>query len=167
MLPSRSARAFSLPAFVALFLSASVNFASPSPRAKGSKSPGASIDVPLPIGHEAKGLVLPDYDVDGKLRVRFEAGTARRSSQDEIEFHDLKVTTYENDQLELEIQMARSTLDLNTRVLNSPGRTTIKRRDFDIVGDSAHFNTQSKQSTLTGNVKMVLKDSSTLAPQKK
>lgn len=176
MLPSRNVRALRVPFFCALgavFLSASANFASPSPRAKTAEkanalsTPGTGVDVPLPIGHEAKRLVLPDYDVDGKLRVRFEAGTARRASQDEIEFHDLKVTTFENDQLDLKIEMAESTLNLETRVLNSPGHTVIKRRDFEVVGDSARFNTEAKQSTLTGNVKMVIKDSSALTPPKK
>ena len=25
-------------------------------------------NIPLPIGHEAKGLVLPDFDGDGRLK---------------------------------------------------------------------------------------------------
>src|SRR3981081_888880 len=59
-------------------------------RAKASKRkegvPSASVtpgegeqsltNIPLPIGHEAKGLVLPDFDLEGRLRGKFIAGSA-------------------------------------------------------------------------------------------
>jgi len=41
---------------------------------------------PLPIGHEAKGLVLPDFDSEGHLRGKFEAGIAHRIDQEHIGF---------------------------------------------------------------------------------
>src|SRR5205814_6420297 len=49
-----------------------------------SASPGEQslTNIPLPIGHEAKGLVLPDFDGEGHLRARFEAGTAHRIDRD-------------------------------------------------------------------------------------
>jgi hypothetical protein len=55
---------------------------------------------------------------------------------------------------------------LNTRVLSSPQRTTIKRADFEIVGDAVRFDTAARQGTITGNVKMVISDQSKLKPQK-
>ena len=51
-------------------------------------------NIPLPIGHEAKGLVLPDFDADGRLRGKFEAGTAHRIDQEHVGFQQLKITTY-------------------------------------------------------------------------
>src|ERR1700747_3169746 len=51
-------------------------------------------NIPLPIGHEAKGLVLPDFDPNGHLRGRFEAGTAHRIDQEQIGFHQLKIYTH-------------------------------------------------------------------------
>src|SRR6266542_127211 len=61
-----------------------------------SASPGEQslTNIPLPIGHEAKGLVLPDFDGEGHLRGRFEAGTAHRIDQEHIGFQQLKITTY-------------------------------------------------------------------------
>src|SRR5438094_631495 len=56
-------------------------------------------------------------------------------------------------------------LDLNTRVLSSPQRTTIKRADFEIVGDTVRFATTARHGTITGNVKMVITDQSKLRPQ--
>jgi hypothetical protein len=130
-------------------------------------SPGSTGQVPLPIGHEAKGLVLPDIDENGHLRGRFVAGTARRVDQDHMQFRELNITTYtEDNQIDLQITMADSVLDLNTRVLSSPQRTTIRRADFEIVGDTARFDSAARQGTITGNVKMVISDQSKLKPQK-
>src|SRR2546423_15059688 len=123
--------------------------------------------VPLPIGHEAKGLVLPDIDENGHLRGRFVAGTARRVDQDHMQFRELNITTYTvENKVDLQIAMTDSVLDLNTHVLSSPQRTTIKRADFEIVGDTARFDTAARQGTITGNVKMVITDQSKLRPQK-
>ena len=165
----------------ASFLVAPADFAQQSKKHGGKKnkeqeggaqsatpSPGSeTAQVPLPIGHEAKGLVLPDIDENGHLRGRFVAGTARRVDQDHMQFRELNITTYTDDnRIDLQIAMADSVLDLNTHVLSSPQRTTIKRADFEIVGDTARFDTSARQGIITGNVKMVITDRSKLRPQK-
>jgi hypothetical protein len=137
------------------------------PRAKPapSASPGEQslTNIPLPIGHEAKGLVLPDFDGEGHLRGKFEAGTAHRIDQEHIGFEHLKITTYTpEDQPDLKIDMSTSVLDLKTRILSSKARTTIQRTDFNIAGDSVQFDTNSKTGRLIGNVKMVITDKSRL-----
>src|SRR4051812_32392200 len=120
-------------------------------------------NIPLPIGHEAKGLVLPDFDVDGHLRGKFEAGTAHRIDQEHIGFERLKITTYTpENQPDLKIDMSTSVLDLKTRILSSKERTTIQISDFNIAGDSVEFDTNSKTGRLVGNVKMVITDKSHL-----
>src|SRR5207302_3974319 len=120
-------------------------------------------NIPLPIGHEAKGLVLPDFDPNGHLRGRFEAGTARRMDQEHIGFQHLKITTYTpQSEPDLQIDMNTSVLDLKTRVLSSKERTTIRRADFNITGDSVQFDTNSKTGRLIGNIKMVITDKSHL-----
>ena len=130
-----------------------------------SASPGEQslTNIPLPIGHEAKGLVLPDFDGEGRLRGKFEAGTARRIDQEHIGFQHLKITTYTPEsQPDLQIDMHTSVLDLKTRVLSSQERTTIQRADFNIAGDSVQFDTNSRTGRLIGNVKMVITDKSHL-----
>src|SRR5437763_10633566 len=78
-----------------------------------SMSPGGEqslTNIPLPIGHEAKGLVLPDFDVKGHLRGKFIAGSAKRIDVDHIDFNDLKITTFtEENQVDLQIDMHTST----------------------------------------------------------
>lgn len=138
-------------------------------RARAKAAPGASpgeqslTNIPLPIGHEAKGLVLPDFDGDGHLRGKFEAGTAHRIDLEHIGFEQLKITTYTpEDQPDLKIDMSTSVLDLKTRILSSKTRTTIVRADFNIAGDSVQFDTNSRTGRLIGNVKMVITDKSHL-----
>ena len=137
----------------------------PRPKASPSVSPSEEslTNIPLPIGHEAKGLVLPDFDGDGHLRGKFEAGTAHRVDQEHIGFEHLKITTYTpEDQPDLKIDMSTSVLNLQTRVLSSKERTTIQRADFNIAGDSVEFDTNSRTGRLIGNVKMVITDKSRL-----
>ena len=134
-------------------------------KAAPSSSPGEQslTNIPLPIGHEAKGLVLPDFDGEGHLRGKFEAGTAHRIDQEHIGFEHLKITTYTpEDQPDLRIDMSTSVLDLKTRILSSKTRTTIQRADFNIAGDSVDFDTNSRTGRLIGNVKMVITDTSRL-----
>src|SRR5947209_4810506 len=63
-----------------------------SPAASASATPGDLTNIPLPVGHEARGLVLPDFDLEGHLRGKFMAESARRIDQEHILFGDLKIT---------------------------------------------------------------------------
>jgi len=134
-----------------------------SATAGGSPGEQSLTNIPLPIGHEAKGLVLPDFDGDGRLRGKFEAGTAHRIDREHVGFQHLKITTYTpQSQPDLQIDMLTSVLDLKTKILSSQERTTIQRSDFNIAGDSVQFDTNSKTGRLSGNVKMVITDKSHL-----
>src|SRR5213595_1510175 len=113
-------------------------FLSASPSAAAGEQ--SLTNIPLPIGHEAKGLVLPDFDLEGHLRGRFEAGTAHRIDEEHVGFQQLKITTYTpENRTDLKIDMQPSVLDLKTRILTSQERTTIQRADFNIAGDSVEF----------------------------
>ena len=134
---------------------------SPTP----SASPGEQnlTNIPLPVGHEAKGLVLPDFDVEGHLRGRFEAASAKRLDEYHIGFHSLKIITYTPESKpDLTVELSESILNLKTRILSSNERTIIKRADFDISGDSVEFDTNTHTGKLVGNVKMVITSQSQL-----
>src|SRR4029453_15804059 len=132
-------------------------------RPRGSPGEQSLTNIPLPIGHEAKGLVLPDFDAEGHLRGKFEAGTAHRIDEGHVGFEQLKITTFTpEDKQDLRIDMSTSVLDLKTRILSSKERPTIQRADFNIAGDSVEFDTNSRTGRLVGNVKMVITDKSHL-----
>ncbi len=170
MLPFRSGRARSGPVFLSLFLIVIFVCAAFAGEKKGGKKKAQQANaaasaaedfgnVPLPVGHEAKGLVLPDFDLDGHMRGRFVAGVAKRLDDVHMQLRDLIMTTFTPESKpDLEIVTSDSVLDLKTRILNSPQRTTIKRTDFTIVGDTMQFDTVSRQGTLVGNVRMVIVD---------
>lgn len=125
-------------------------------------------NIPLPIGHEAKGLVLPDFDSDGHLRGRFEAATARRLDEEHVGFESLKIITYTpENQVDLTIELPESVLDLKTRILSSNQRSTVTRADFNIVGDSVQFDTNTHTGKMIGNVKMVINGQSHLIEKPK
>src|SRR5207244_7388666 len=178
MLPSRSGRSINrsrLRSLSTLLLSILLSMMTVFAQTKGSKkgkfvrprgtpSPGQSLtNIPLPVGHEAKGLVLPDFAADGHLIGKFAAKTARRIDEGHVGFEDLEIVTYTpENQLDLKVAMHTGVLDLNTRILSSRERTVIKRADFNIEGDSVEFDTEHRTSRLIGNVKMVASSQSQL-----
>ncbi len=114
-------------------------------------------NIPLTVGHEAKGLILPNYDLKGHLLGRFEAATAARVDENHVRFTDLKMVTFdEKEKPDFNVDMAQATLNLETRVIDSQQRTKIRRADFEIAGDTMQFNTMTHQGTMTGNVRMTI-----------
>jgi hypothetical protein len=116
-------------------------------------------NVPIVPGHDAKGLVLPDFDHLGRMRGKLEAGLTKRLDDEHVEFKGVKFTTFvpETQTPDLQIVMNSSVFNLKTQVLNSSERTTVKRADFEITGDTMQFEMITRKGTLAGNVKMVVR----------
>ena len=116
-------------------------------------------DVPLAEGHDAKGLVLPDYDLLGKLRGKLQAGVTRRLDAQNVEFDGVKFTTFQKEMEapDLVISVDKAVFNIKSQILTSNVRSTVKRADFDVSGDSMRFEMLTRQSTLEGNVKMVVR----------
>ncbi|MBA2436538.1 MAG: LPS export ABC transporter periplasmic protein LptC [Verrucomicrobiota bacterium] len=131
-------------------------------RSAPTPTPGATEglglkNIPLTVGHEAKGLILPNYDIKGNLIGRFEAASAARVDENHVRFTNLKMTTFDDrEQPDFKVDMSDAVLDLETRVIDSRARTNVKRADFEIAGDSMSFNTMTKLGTLKGNVHMTI-----------
>ncbi|HEX7518545.1 MAG TPA: hypothetical protein VF345_14795 [Chthoniobacterales bacterium] len=171
MLPFRSGRAgfsgassaFLLLALLSCTALAGEKIAKPEVQAKSKpkarpKPEEGVTNIPIATGHDAKGLVLPDYDLKGHLRGKLEAGVTKRLDDERIEFRGVKFTTFtpETETPDLEIIMSTSVFNLKTQVLNSSERTTVKRSDFEITGDKMQFEMLTRKGTLAGNVKMVV-----------
>jgi hypothetical protein len=181
MLPFRSGRAGIASAFSALLLLILLTCAVVAAEKKATKSEGKSPtpaataepkkkparpkpeegikDVPIATGHDAKGLVLPDFDVNGRMRGKLQAGVTRRLDEQNIEFLGVKFTTFapETQAPDLEISMDKSVFNLKTQVLTSNVRSTVKRADFEVAGDSMKFEMVTRLGSLEGNVKMVVR----------
>ena len=170
MLPFRSGRAgFSRASFAFLLLALlgcvalAAEKTSPTPQPKTKKErpkPEEGVtNVPIPTGHDAKGLVLPDFDLSGRLRGKLQAGITRRLDDEHIEFKGVKFTTFvpETQTPDLQIVMTTSVFNLKTQVMTSNERASVKRTDFEISGDTMKFEMISRQGTLAGNVKMIVR----------
>ena len=170
MLPSRSgSRLFrgTRLSFLLLLACSCVVFAGERKHGKPTPAPGKEDlglkNIPLTIGHEAKGLVLPNYDLKGHLLGRFEAAVASRIDEQHVRFTNLKMLSFdEHDKPDFNVDMTEAVLNLDTRVINSNQRTKVKRADFEIAGDTMVFNTVTHQGTLTGNVHMTIFNQSEL-----
>ena len=178
MLPFRSGRtefsgassAFLLLTFVSCVALAGEKNATPEvdskskPKTRPQREEGVT-NVPIVAGHDAKGLVLPDFDLQGHLRGKLEAGITKRLDDERVEFKGVKFTTFrpESETPDLEIIMSTSVFNLKTQVLNSSERTTVKRSDFEITGDKMQFEMLTRKGTLDGNVKMVVRGKSRVA----
>jgi hypothetical protein len=137
--------------------------ASPAPSSSPTESDLGLKNIPLTVGHEAKGLVLPNYDVNGHLLGRFQAETAARIDEQHVRFTNLKMITYdEKEKPDFDIDMIHAVLNLDTRVIESKERTKVKRADFEIEGDTMRFDTQTHNGTLVGRVHMTVFDNSQL-----
>ena len=181
MLPFRSGRAGFISALAAFSLVISLSCAVLAAEKKPSKSegkktptPAAALtpskktrpkpeeglkDVPITEGHDARGLVLPEYDVQGRLRGKLQAGVTRRLDAENIEFQGVKFTTFipETEAPNLDISVDKAVFNIKTQVLTSNVRSSVKRSDFEVVGDSMRFEMLTRQSTLEGNVKMIVR----------
>jgi hypothetical protein len=134
--------------------------ATPTPQKKPARpKPAEGIkDVPIPEGHDARGLILPDYDLQGRLRGKLQAGVTRKLDPENIEFHGVKFTTFipETETPNLDITVDTAVFNLKTQVLTSNVRSTVKRSDFEVSGDRMRFEMLTRQSTIEGNVKMIV-----------
>ncbi len=126
-------------------------------RKRDRKRPPVSFQVPIPIGHQNKGIKLPNHDEQGRLQMNFEIGTATRVDEENLEMTELKIEIYdEAGKAEMIIEMEKSNLDLNTRVLSSVDPVTIHRHDMELTGKEMTFDTKSRQGKFTGPVKMLI-----------
>jgi hypothetical protein len=115
----------------------------------------SKMNVPLPVGHDAKKLTIPYRDGDGKLQMRFVMELGKRVDADHLAMSKLLIQTFDDTEAEeMSIDLPDSVLDLNTRVITTKSGVTIKRDDFVISGKTLEFNTETKQGRLGGGVQM-------------
>lgn len=114
------------------------------------------IDIPVPDGVPVKGIKVPSYSTDGKLLMMLDAEQARKLDADRIEFENLKIDAYSDDDKKIYVELPRSIFNLTTRILTSESRVLIRREDFELVGDAGEFYTKNRFAKILGNVKMTI-----------
>jgi hypothetical protein len=135
--------------------SASVNSTAASnalPDALPAPAINQKIDLPVPVGEPVKGIKIPQYDEKGKMTLCLTADTAKKLDEHQVELSKLKVQFTEKEDQEIIVEIPHSILDLETKILTADTETTIHRPDFEIVGESATFDTIARQGSFKGHV---------------
>jgi hypothetical protein len=119
---------------------------------------GRKLDIPVPIGHEVKGLHLPVRTNEGKMDMLFDIETATRLDAQNVQMHTASIQTYnqQTSQPEVKIDLRNSTMNLDNNVIRSNEPVVITRSDFKLTGDGLEFNSKTRQGRVTGNVHMLI-----------
>lgn len=123
-----------------------------APVASVDASKGQKIDLPIPVGEPVKGIKIPQYDENGAMTMNLIADTARKLDEKKVEFGKLKIDFNDKDEKTICVEIPHSILDMETKVLVADSETTIHRDDFEIIGQSAEFDTVARSGTFKGRV---------------
>jgi len=119
---------------------------------------GRRLDIPVPVGHEVKGLHLPVRNNEGKMDILFDIETATRLDVQNVQMQTASIQTY-NQQTslpEVKIDLRNSTMNLQNNVIRSNEPVVITRSDFKLTGNGLEFNSKTRQGRVTGNIHMLI-----------
>lgn len=116
------------------------------------------IDLPVPIGHDVKGLRLPVRNDQGKVEMQFDMESARRLDDQNVEMHTVTIQTYNQQTFkpDAKIDLKSSTMNLDTEVITTKEPVRITRDDFFLTADSGDFNSKTRHGTVFGNIHLVI-----------
>ena len=127
--------------------------------AKGDPQKDDSLELPIPKGQPQKGVKVPLYGANGKLKMNFEIGIGTYIDEEHVKLEKLRVETFRDDGTqELDMDLPDAVYNKTTKVISSQTRVVIKRSDFEITGNNMAFNIETREGTLGGGVKMIISD---------
>ena len=119
---------------------------------------GRKLDIPVPVGHEVKGLRLPVRNNEGKLDILFDIETATRLDAQNVQMQTAAIQTFnqQTSQPEVKIDLRTSTMNLENNLIRSNEPVVISRSDFKLTGDGLEFNSKTRQGRVIGNIRMLI-----------
>ncbi len=113
------------------------------------------------------GAVIPSFDATGRRTSLITADMIRRVDDDRIYAEKLVVQMFNADpKNDVRIDLKTAFYQMSGGgVLRSTERSRVSRADFEIEGDSLIYDTAKNQGRMTGNIHMVIFDSSTLSSE--
>ena len=119
----------------------------------------------VPPGAVNKGAVIPSFDRTGRRTSLITADMLRRVDDERIYAEKLVVQMFNVDpKNDVRIDLKTAFYQMSGGgVLRSTDRSRVTRADFQIEGDSLIFDTTKNEGRMTGNIHMVIFDSSTLS----
>jgi Lipopolysaccharide-assembly, LptC-related len=136
----------------------------------GESPPGnqRKIVLPVPVGHDVKGLRLPIRDDEGKITLRMDVEWARRLDEQNVEMRSSIIQTYNQETYkpDAKVELKTSVMNLETNEIVSHDPVVVSREDFRLTGDAMEFNTKTRQGRVIGNVRLVIYNRDQLTKQK-
>ena len=85
----------------------------------GSPSGERKIVLPIPIGHDVKGLRVPFRDDEGKMQFRMDIQWARRLDEQNVEMRSSVIQTYdqETNKPSAKVELKTSVMNMDTNVI--------------------------------------------------
>jgi len=126
--------------------------------ADDGNGPGRRIDLPVPIGHDVKGLRLPVRNDQGKIEMQFDIESATRLDDQNVEMHTVTIQTFNQQTFkpDAKIDLESSTMNLDTEVITTKKPVRITRDDFLLTAESGEFNSKTRQGAVFGNIHLVI-----------
>lgn len=119
----------------------------------------------VPPGAVNRGAVIPSFDATGRRTSLITADMLRRVDDERIYAENLVVQMFNADpKKDVRIDLKTAFYQM-AGVLRSTERSRVSRADFEIEGDSLIFDTGKNQGRMTGNIHMVIFDSSALSSE--
>ena len=118
------------------------------------------IEVPVPIGHEVKGLRVPVRNDEGKMEMQFDMESARRLNDQDVEMHAATIQTYnqQTTKPDAKIELKIAVMNLETDVIKTTDPVRVSREDFVLTADGGEFNSKLRQGRVLGNVHLIIFD---------
>jgi hypothetical protein len=119
----------------------------------------------VPPGAVNRGAVIPSFDAVGRRTSLITADMLRRVDDERLYAEKLVVQMFNPDpKNDVRIDLKTAFYQMaGGGVLRSTERSRVSNADFEIEGDSLIFDTAKNQGRMTGNIHMVIFDSSALS----
>lgn len=122
--------------------------------------PSRRIDLPVPIGHEVKGLRVPLRTSEGKMDLQFDMESATRLDDQNVEMHTASIQTFDqqSSKPDVKINLKKSVMNMETDVITSQDPVLVTRSDFQLTADGMEFNSKTHQGKVFRNIRLVIYD---------
>ena len=126
------------------------------------------IVLPIPIGHDVKGLRVPFRNDEGKMEFRMDIEWARRLDEQNVEMRSSIIQTYDEDthKPSAKVELKTSVMNMDTNIIVSHEPVVVTREDFRLTGDAMEFNTKTREGRVIGNVRLIIYNRDELANKK-
>ena len=130
-------------------------------KGSGDENSGLQAARYLPLGKPNLRVKIPQFK-DGILECLMLAGEMTRVSEDNINIKQMDIEFVGEGDSEMKIELEEATYSLTDKLISSKNRAIVRRSDFTLIGDSLDFDTENRHGRMTGRVRMVIHDSSSL-----